>query len=544
MCSAKGRLIRCLVLAVCVWLLHYPTIANAQQVPQGPPRPGQGTPEAPGPLPGQPWPPTPAQAEPEPGGAQQVQPWSPTPRAEPEAPSPQQPQPGGPGGQQAILEQAVPPLFREFVPVYFLTVPPIGALEPLRPNQFAPPSQEGPPPDLLIQPFVTVSGAYTDNAQQTKNNRTGEFQTNIAPGIVFNYNRPQTSLNFVYNPSFYFPSNTEVDSNAINQYLSLRGAWNPGARLQFNIAEDYLQSNNSQDLQNPGSARTGTGTFKTNTVAATAAYVAPQFRTALTYTNQFTIDDENRLNNNMTNAGNLAAEITDQRTTYTGAYTLTRGDFSNKPNVSYWDQLGTGRVLYNLTPVINLTGFGAFQWHQQDEGDAFNYILGQARVGATFNLAGNQSLLTIQGGAMAYDPAQGETKLRPTFLIGWTQRLAYSSSVTASFESTYVSNFSGVSPTGLSYVRSASLILATNYFRDLTATLGGAWYWQNFAQTTPEGGPAGTKQETWSVQARVQYLFSRFLSMAIFYNLTDRTSGWPYLENIVGISATASYDFR
>jgi hypothetical protein len=75
--------------------------------------------------------------------------------------------------------------------------------------------------------------------------------------------------------------------------------------------------------------------------------------------------------------------------------------------------------------------------------------------------------------------------------------------------------------------------------------VGGAWYWQEFLQTTPEGGPAGTKQETWSVQARAEYLFSRFFSMAIFYNLTDRTVGRPsYLENIVGISATASYDFK
>jgi len=526
MCSARGRLISFLVvLAVCVWLLDDPFIVNAQQVPQGSPSPGQVAPESPEPLP--------------------VQPWSPTPQAEPEAPSPQPAQPEGPGGQPTAWERAVPPLFRELVPIYFLTVPPIGTVEPLRPNRFAPPAQEETLPDLRIQTFVTVSEAYTDNAAQTKDNRTGEFQTNIAPGIRFNYNRPQASLNLVYNPSFYFPSNTEVDSNSINQYLSLRGAWNPGARLQFNIAEDFIQSNQSQDLQNLGSAQTGTGNYKTNTAAATAAYVAPQFRTALTYTNQFTINDEQRINNNITNAGNLSAEITGQRTTLAGAYTVTRGEFSNAPNASYWDQLGTGRTTYSLTQVINLTGFGAFQWHQQDEGDAFNFILGQARVGATFNLAGNQSLLTIQGGAMAYNPVEGETKIRPTFLVGWTQQLAYNSSLTASFESTYLSDFAGVAPTGLSYVRSASLILTTKYFRDLTATLGGGWYWQEFAQTTREGGPAGTKQETWSVQARVEYFFSRFLSMALFYNLTDRTSGTPsYLQNIVGISATASYDFR
>jgi hypothetical protein len=527
MCSPKGRLIRCLVvLAICVCLLHNPRFVNAQQAPQGPPSPGQVTPEAPGPSP--------------------VPPLSPAPpRTEPEAPSAQQAQPESPGGQQAAPEWSVPPLFREFVPAYFLTVPPIGTLEPLRPNRFAPPVQEGPPPDFLIRTFVTVSEAYTDNAQQTTDNRTGEFQTNVAPGISFNYNHPQGSLNFVYNPSFYFPSNTQIDSNEVHQYLSLRGAWNPGARLQFSVAEDFIQSNQSQDLQNLGSARTGTANYTTNTVAATAAYVAPQFRTALTYTNQFTIDDGNEINNNITNAGNLSAEITDGRTIYTGAYTVTRGDFSNAPNASYWDQLGTGRVAYRLTPVINLTGLGAFQWHEQDSGDAFNFILGQARVGATFNLAGNQSLLTIQGGAMAYDPAQGGTKVRPTFLLGWTQRLAYASSITASFESTYSSDFAGVAPTGLSYVRSASLILTTNYFRDLTATLGGAWYWQEFAQTTPEGGPAGTKEQTWGVRARIEYLLSRFLTMAIFYNLTDRTSGTtPYLENIVGISATASYDFR
>ena len=160
------------------------------------------------------------QVEPKPGASDQ-----------PEAPSPQPAQPEGAAEQPVPPAWSVPPLFREFVPIDSLAVPPIGTPEPLRPNRFAPPEKEGPLPDLRIQAFVTVSEAYTDNAKQTKDNRTAEFQTNVAPGLSLNYNRPQSSLNLVYNPSFYFPSNTDVDSRAVNQYLSLRGAWNPGARL-------------------------------------------------------------------------------------------------------------------------------------------------------------------------------------------------------------------------------------------------------------------------------------------------------------------------
>ncbi len=528
MWSAKGRLVGLFVASsLCVCLLHPPLTVEAQQVPPGSPASEPSGPEPPSPPPVQPWSPAPPRTH------------------QAETPSPQETPPAVPGGQQFVPVWSVPPLFRELVPVERLAVPPIGTLEPLRPNRFAPPAAEGVPPDLRVQAFVTVSEAWTDNAAQTKDNRTSEFQTNIAPGIRLNYNRPQASLNFVYNPSFYFPSNTEVDSDQINQYLSLRGSWNPGARLQFQVAEDFLRSNQSQDLQNLGSAQTGTGSYTTNTVAATAAYVVPQFRTALTYTNQFTNNDEREINNNRTNAGNVSAELTGERTTLAGAYTVTRGDFPNAPNASYWEQLGTGRLAYSLTPVTKLTGLGVFQWHEQDEGNAFNYLLGQVRVGATFDLAGNDSVLTIQGGVLGYNPAQGDTEIRPSFLVGWTQRLAFSSSVTASFESTYAADFAGVAPTGLSYVRSASLILTTNYFRDIRATLAGGWYWQEFAQTTPEGGLAGTKQETWNVQARIEYMLSRFLSLALFYNFTDRTSGeTPYLQNIVGLSATLSYDFR
>ena len=451
---------------------------------------------------------------------------------------------GNAANPEAAPEWPTTPLFRAFQQPGYSPPAPIGTLESPRLIRLGPPDQGEPPPDFRLSTFVTVSEEFTDNALQQKNDRQSEFRTNIAPGISLNYERPATSLNFVYVPRFVIPSNSEIESNRVNQDLSLRTAWRPGTRIQFNLSEDFTQSNDSRDIQNLGTAQTGTGAFTSNRATAEAAYVAPQFRTALSYTNSLAIDSTSSVNNNMGHIGVASAEFRPPRTTLSGFYTLTRGEYQNASTASYWEQVGLGLVNYSLTPTINGTGLGSFTWHKQDEGDAFNFMLGKAQVGATVTLGPEGSMIVAEAGGQIYAPEQGNSKISPTGRIAWTQRFSYAS-LTASYDHGFQNNSLGISPTGLSEVSSAALLLETAAFHDVTATLGGRWNWELREQTTPAGGPSGTWITTWEARAGIRYLILRSLTLALNYVLTNRTSDQPnneYVENYIQLSLSYNYD--
>lgn len=436
------------------------------------------------------------------------------------------------------------PLFRAFQQSGYSPPVPIGTLESPRLIRLGPPDQGETPPDFRLSTFVTVSQEFTDNALQVKNDRQSEFRTNIAPGLSLNYERPNTSLNFVYLPRFVIPINTDIESSHVNQDLTLRTAWRPGTRLQFNLSEDYTQSTDSRDLQNLGTAHTGVGVFTNNRAMAEAAYVAPQYRTALSYTNSLAIDRNSSVNDNMGHTGVASAELTIPRATLNGSYTLTRGEYQNASSASFWEQIGLGRVNYSLTPTINATGLGSFTWHKQDVGDLYNFVLGKAQVGATVTLGPEGSMIVAEAGGQIYAPEQGNSKISPSGRIAWTQRFSYVS-LTASYDDGFQNNSLGISPTGLSEVRSAALLLETAAFRDVTATLGGRWNWERHEQATPAGGPSGAWTTTWEARAGIRYLFFRSLTLALTYVLTNRVSDQAndeYLENNIQLSLSYNYD--
>ena len=454
------------------------------------------------------------------------------------------PDQGKAANSETTPEWPTTPLLRAFQESGFSPPVPIGTLEPLRPIRLGPPGQGETPPDFRLSTFVTVSQEFTDNALQQKNDRQSEFRTNIAPGTSLKYERPNTTLNVVYVPKFVIPINTDIESSHVNQDLTLRTAWRPGTRLQFNLSEDFTQSNDSRDIQNVGTAHTGTGVFTNNRATAEAAYVAPQYRTALSYTNSLAIDNTSRMNDNMGHTGVASAEFTIPRATLSGSYTLTRGEYPNASMASYWEQDGLGRVNYSLTPTINATGLGSFTWNKKDEGDTNNFMLGKAQVGATVTLGPEGSIVVAEAGGQIYAPEQGNSKISPSGRIAWTQRFSYAS-LTASYDYGFQNNSLGISPTGLSEVSSAALLLETATFRDVTATLGGRWNREHREQTTSAGGPSGTWTTTWEARAGIRYLILRSLTLALNYVLTNRTSDQPnneYVENNIQLSLNYNYD--
>jgi hypothetical protein len=465
------------------------------------------------------------------------------PEAGPAQPPPQ-PVPAAPEGGvnktiQGLPEWLTTPPFREYTPPEGVLPPSVGALEPPSILRLGPPDQLLIPAEFRLQTYLTVDEEYTDNVFQTKDNRQSAFQTNITPGLLFNHNGPTTTLNFTYAPTFFFSTNSE-QGNHINQYLTLRGALRPAAHLQFNLEDDYTKSNSSQFNPNLGSAFRGTGNYTINVGNIGGAYIGSQLRTSLTYINNLTINENQSFNNSLTQTGRLSAQYTTPRTTYTGSYSLVRGEFPNATfatfSPDYWEQDVNASASHPLTPTVSLTGSGVFTWHKTSQSllQRNNYIIGGGQLGGNINV-GPTGLLAVEAGAQVYSPenqSTQSTKVYPSGLISYTQQFNYVA-IGASYQQGFTANFTDVVPTGPSENRTASLFLRTTAFRDVTASLRGEWIWNRYQQAT-QFGSAGTTVNTFQLQAQIRYTIVRSLNLTLGYILTNRRSSVAfneYLEN-------------
>lgn len=224
----------------------------------------------------------------------QVPPLSPLPPGQVEAPAPpvgQVPEPPQVGGQpqqtgppaQPTAPAPAPPGGRPLDPFAGSPLLQMFERQPNEPNvirelRLAPVPAESSP--FAVRLTLTAEEEFTDNANQTKDNRISQFSTILTPGISIRADRPWVNASLSYAPSVFIQNNTIGDTE-LNQNLSLRAALWPTGRFQFNIADDFIDSNNFQDIQNPGSRQTGNSPFLQNTATAEAAYVLPRLRTAL-----------------------------------------------------------------------------------------------------------------------------------------------------------------------------------------------------------------------------------------------------------------------
>ncbi len=478
---------------------------------------------------------------------------------------------GAIGLPQSTAPTALPPIVRPYLPFISPVPEPLGTLEPAR-NLYLgpiPAAVAESPPDFRLQTFVTVSEEFTDNAFQTKNNRVSEWQTTIAPGIALDWNRPNTNISFAYVPRFFLPSNHSQDSNEFDNNLTLRAAIRPFDRVQFRVSEDFAQTNNFNTQQNIGSLVTR-GSTTTNVVNVGGDYILPWMQVSLGYTNSYATQATSPIDNNNTNTGQLSVNFSNPTwSSIRATYAVIRGDYPNFDPASFWEQDWTVGATYALSPRINLSADGNAVWHQADNLDTNDFVQGGGRVGATVFLAGgatgatvspapppgsssglaapasapSSTFLTLQAGGQYYAPKVGNSKVIPSALIAYNQRFSYFS-ISASFESGFQNNFSGVSPTGVSRTRSAGLVVVGTMFRLITPSAGIRWYWEQF-ENNNSFGPAGTKVGTFEANAKLTYQVLQPLAIVLGYLYTDRTStnsNNQFMENRVQLAISFNYD--
>ena len=415
-------------------------------------------------------------------------------------------------GAQPVDPFAGSPLLRMFEPE-------LEASAPLRQSRYAPTPEPGLPFNVRL--FLTAEEEFTDNADQTRTNRKSEFNTRIVPGIAIGAERPWANLALSYAPQIFIENNTVGDTE-VNQSLSARAALWPGGRFQLNIADDFTDSNDFRDQQDPGSRVTGTNQFTTNTVTAEAAYALPRLKTALAYTNTVHQTDVGFSDTRVTHSVRPSVDYTDPRFGISGSYTVTRGDENSSIEIPYWLHRGETRFSYALTPVVSAVVTGSYEYEEPDAGAHFSD--GRGLVGGTLTL-GPDGSLTLLAGVSTFSTQDRGTKVRPSESLTYTHRFA-AVAVSARYEEGYENRSGAVDSTGVTFTRSAGIFVTTTalLFRQLTGTLGVRWTEEKFEQTSTFGGPPGTKDRTWDIDVSIRYLLARAVSIDLGYTATIRTS--------------------
>jgi hypothetical protein len=396
-------------------------------------------------------------------------------------------------------------------------------------------------PPLSIRTFLTVDEEYTDNANETKENRQAEFRTSVAPGLAAHVDRPQASLDLVYAPRFYYPD--RLSDATVDQNLTLRSGWNVSPFIRFSAAEDLLKSSDFSYQQNPGARPTGTAEYLTNQGTLEAAYLPPNGRIGLSYSNVLQRNDVPGADNGLFHIVRTDAQVTNPRLTLGGSYTLTRGDFDiSSP---YWEHSLDARATRVLTPTVSGTLSGLFTYHDSDRDP--DLMIGRARLGGT-GAFGPYGSIAAEAGAGVFAQQNDSTNVRPSILLNWTQPFTLFS-LSATYQQDYQENFQLVTNTGVTFTRSAGLALSSTglLFRDLTTTLTGQWVENRnlLPVPGPNGVVAGTADRTWNLGAEIRYLIVRGLSLVLGYTATIRTSteaNYPgFLENRVHVGLSYQY---
>lgn len=415
------------------------------------------------------------------------------------------------------------------------------ALAPLRELRYAPLPDL--PTPLGVNLSLTAEEEFTDNADQTKDNRRSEFRTRIVPGIAVQADRPWLTASLLYAPEIFIPNNS-ISETELHQNLSLRGTLWPGRRFQFSLAEDFTDSNQFQDRGDLGSRNTGQQDFRRNEVTAEAAYVIPRLRTAVAYTNIIVSTDEvdqGFWDTRITHQVRPNVTYADPRITVAASFTLTRGDENSSLSVPFWAYQGDGRFAYRFTSAFSAGLAGYYLFQEPDVG--LNFSIARSRLTGTLGV-GPSGTLETEAGADFFTQEGDSTKVRPSVLAAYTHRFSVLA-VILRYEQGFRNRFGvEIDDSGVTFTRSAGIFLVSSYFRDLTVTLGFNYQENTWENASVGGAPVGTTDRTWGFNADLRYQIARPLFLTLGYAGLIRTSTDPteeFYENVVRLGMTYRY---
>jgi len=413
---------------------------------------------------------------------------------------------------------------------------------PLGPFRFSQPVVDFGAP-VQVTATATVEEEYTDNVNETKTNRQSQFRTNFYPGLGAFLDRTASSFYGLYAPRITY-LNTNVDGSdnpAIDHNLTARGRWKPTGQLQIDAAEVYTNSSNFQDLQNLGSRQVGTQRYTSNTGTIGAAWLPPQGRLGLSYTNVLSEPGGINPDNGFTHIVRPDFAIRNPRWELAGNYAMTRATYDI--STPYWEHSGEARLSRFLTPSFTAALSGLVTSHLPDDSSTVSFMIERLRLAGTWTA----SPVTFFDGAIGvdrFDPNNSSPKMRPSASLGLTHRFPLFD-LAARYEAGFQEQFQDVLNTGATFTQAASVLLRLTAYRNLLATLAIRWTQNDFQLSTANVG-ANTTDRTWNLEMGVRYTLLRPLFLTFNYALLLRDSTAPgvgFTENRVRVGLTYAFTF-
>jgi hypothetical protein len=469
------------------------------------------------------------------------QPGAPGPQAPAELPAPPVP-PGQPPAPALPGPASVPPpIIPGLPPITSPGGPPGEVIGPARELQFAPFPELAAP--FQLRTYASVQQEFTDNANQTRNDRKSEFRTTIAPGIAAQATGARSSINLAYAPRVIIPYGCSgcTDTFGVDHDVTLRGWHDLTPRLRMSMGEDYTRSSDFRQFGNLGAQSTSGKAVDTNTATGELAYTFGKYRVGGSYSNSLVRSGSGTTEDSTTHVGRGTLDFTDLRYGAGGSYALTRADF--KVSSPYWEHTLDGHAYRLLTPNLRGTLSGSFTEHDVDHVTSQNFRIARGRLGGAVSV-GPEGSLSAEAGTDVFMLRDHGPRVFPAGKVTYSHRFPILA-MAVSYEESLAQQFQTAGIAALTHTRSASLLLSSVTFRDLTASVGTSFNWQKIQQGTATSGVPGEVDRTLDVEGRLQYFILRPLSLTLGYVVTFRTSNVPtvgFLENRINLSLSYAYN--
>jgi Putative beta-barrel porin 2 len=452
--------------------------------------------------------------------------------------------PGIAAGQAPLVRPS--PAIQPEVPIKPVTPPPptiSSAPELVIP---APPPGATRPVKLFdIRPTLTVGEEYSDNFNQTPNDKVSNFRSFVTPGLLVLFDGGLLTGQGAYTPTAFY--DTSPGEANVNHLFASQLAWQATPRLKLSASDAFTESDEPEGADRLN-LRRGRQTFRSNTFSLIGEYLFEPYTMQAYYRQSFfSSEDETTL----THVPGVTASVSLARVNilslgYEYLDTETTGDGTSTFGTPIEDSTTTGHQVTGtfsreLTKLLTggLTASYAVREESSPTGvDRFtrkslslfsNYVLPERIV-----IRSDIGVSQLKG-----DSSNGRFLPTTNSDISYYRGPAvFGLRVESGFSETFGQgqNFGVVETLGVS----GSMAYA---FTPLLSALVTASYREN--KFTGEGGGQSGEDETIvSVRANLSYRMFRWLAATLDYTYTDTRSGDPladYVENRVRIALTALF---
>jgi hypothetical protein len=412
-----------------------------------------------------------------------------------------------------------------------------------------PPEARRPAKIFDIRPSLGISEEYSDNFNQTRENKVSNFRSAITPGLLVLFDRAFLTGQAAYTPTAFY--DTADDTAGLNHAFTGHIAWQATPRLRLSASDAFAHTDEPSRADRL-ELRRGREKFTTNVFSLTSDYHLEPYTLQGHYRHSFfSSDDSTTISHTpgVTGSVNLARintltlgyEYLASETTVEGTPTATSVSLFGTPteDTTTTGHQVTGTYSREVSRLLTAGVTAVYALREQDRSTDTtdftrksvslftNYVLPEkfvvrGNIGVA-QLGSDNKVLLITNSDLSY----------------YLGRAVFGLRAERGFSETFEQgqNF-GV-------VETSAVSGSVRYeFTPLLSALVSGTYREN--KFTGEGGgsQAGRDDETIIARANLTYQIFRWLSATLDYTHTDTKSSdalASYLENRVRLALTASF---